>query len=437
VSDQAPLTDEAFELALLSCPFLSENDNEVDLLNLHLMEDPMNVDGQAANMVPAAGPGDPPVALTVQERAELEEFRRLQLTARNGENRAAFGSPIAQEISDVRGGRNLFEGPAEQILTSRAEPPPLGPLSAHAQNRNQANYLPRTNKMSNASLKNSDEANKAWLENFLLTFEISNFEWPRMVRLFFEGEPGAWVSALLAATPNITREEFEVAFARRFTGEVRSGAVVALESLVNQEITQGREGVSAYSEKFMHIARKLPGESQMSMCKHYVAGLNHELKVRCCLQQSGLEWETLESLIRYSFSEEIRVKTAASFSVPRSRFQENQGRAGEEAKKRRTAQGAVASGDPYGDNNGQSKKTTDGNSKRYNPPPGLPAVEDVEGYGTKGPLTPALRLTLRAGWVCCYCRKGRHATSVCPEKTKKGYVKPPHASGPGEPANAA
>jgi hypothetical protein len=118
----------------------------------------------------------------------------------------------------------------------------------------------------------------------------------------------AWVESQLEPhrLPSFQHAKFVEEFVHFVSGEVRSPASMALDDILAGRVKQGDDPVCMYAEKFQSKARLLPGESQMSMCRHYLTGLNAALRGHCRLDDNDREWQNLEHLIAKSKSAEQR-----------------------------------------------------------------------------------------------------------------------------------
>ena len=103
-------------------------------------------------------------------------------------------------------------------------------------------------------------------------------------------------------------------FISAFTGDVRPLDVVALHELHAGVITQGALPVAKYSERFHQRSRQLPGESQSSLCLHFLNGLKPELRARCCLDRDNNRWDSLAALVQFTLAEEERLNLISSTS---------------------------------------------------------------------------------------------------------------------------
>ena len=132
------------------------------------------------------------------------------------------------------------------------------------------------------------------------------------IMFWFSWQHMAWIQNLLLSRPMLTRAEFSGELVNYCTGQVRAADVLALESLIKGHVTQGSSSAAQYAQRFLNVARLLPKESQLSMCKHYVSGLTPVLRARACLARDNQEWTDLTLCIQYSYAEEYRL----SFETP-------------------------------------------------------------------------------------------------------------------------
>ena len=217
-------------------------------------------------------------------------------------------------------------------------------------------------------------------------------------------------------------------------GEVRSAESIALDEMLSGSIKQGDSPVSTYAERFMQRSRVLVSESQVSLCRHYLAGLTPELRTRCMLDRDNHEWRDLHSLIQFSFGEELRCRPSrAVFSRPspvphRSGFSPSpkQGSPWTNGNKRARNEGgpslAVAAAGPANraaNPGNKVAKVYDQSSPRNKP------VELCPRFKYKGALTPEVKSELSAWGLCWYCRAGRHPAQRCPEKTEPQHQQQP------------
>ena len=168
--------------------------------------------------------------------------------------------------------------------------------------------------------------------------------WPHDVKLFItDVEVKKWVHSYMEAAALVVakggtfdQNEFISALVAFVTGEVRPRSVIALEQLMNHEITQGSDSAAKYAEQFYQRARLLPHISAVVLCHHFVVGLSPELRRLCCVDRSGNDWTSLQSLVQFTLVEERRLNLV---SPPRKRvtFQDNDSYAARVSKKARCA----------------------------------------------------------------------------------------------------
>ena len=70
--------------------------------------------------------------------------------------------------------------------------------------------------------------------------------------------------------------------------------------------------MAKYNERFYQRSRRLPQESQASLCLHYLAGLNSELRTLCCMDRDNKRWDSLHALVTFTLAEEERLNMKAS-----------------------------------------------------------------------------------------------------------------------------
>lgn len=172
-------------------------------------------------------------------------------------------------------------------------------------------------------------------------------QWPQDIRLFVtDVEVRKWVQSYLesaaaelsATGGSFDQNQFISALVAFVTGEVRPRSVIALEQLMNHEITQGSDCAAKYAEQFYQRARLLPHISAVVLCHHFVAGLNPELRRLCCVDRSGNDWTSLHTLVQFTLVEERRLNLVSpSRHHKRVSFQDNDGYAARVSKKARFA----------------------------------------------------------------------------------------------------
>ena len=96
------------------------------------------------------------------------------------------------------------------------------------------------------------------------------------------------------------------------TGEIRPRDIIALQELMGHEVVQGSDPTTKYAERFHQHSRILPSVTQSVFCHLYLSGLQSELKLLCCVDREGREWQTLNDLVQFSFVEERRLKLRSS-----------------------------------------------------------------------------------------------------------------------------
>ena len=100
-------------------------------------------------------------------------------------------------------------------------------------------------------------------------------------------------------------------------GEVRPASVQALDDLHEGQVKQGKdEPVVRYAQRFMVKARMVPGESQQSLCRLYLAGLKNGLKEQCLLDRNNNRWTSLHDLIQFSLERKSVITSAPPHLTP-------------------------------------------------------------------------------------------------------------------------
>lgn len=304
------------------------------------------------------------------------------------------------------------------------------------------------------------------------TLVTENKEGPSLRELvpLFKDEPGHWVSqyavtkGLDARGPAVITD-LRAAFQGRFTGEVRSQESIALDELLNRKIVQQfGESVARYSERFQAVARKLPDESETSLCKYYVRGLQPHLAERCCVDKNDDEWTSLAALVKYSLAQDLRVQT-----VRMMRAQHGHGNTHghgskhkhfDKARGHRPMQGnatkdtahaamemdihgasaapvvvlqgrMTAKENPYVDGRPMDWETVprfeyqQSSGKAMMVPSGLRPATECPAYDCKGPLKlkPREKALLAAWFLCPFCRRERHTPDQCAGAQKKQALK--------------
>ncbi|GAX84686.1 hypothetical protein CEUSTIGMA_g12107.t1 [Chlamydomonas eustigma] len=125
------------------------------------------------------------------------------------------------------------------------------------------------------------------LPHFIEDYDVKDF-----VKSYFKSLP--------VDVPFI-EEDFKTSLKRFVSGEVRSQVAIARATLVGRELKQGPDSAAKYAQRFFQCSRLIPDECQVSLCLHYLAGLNPELKQACTLDRDGNEWQSLSSLVKYSY----------------------------------------------------------------------------------------------------------------------------------------
>ena len=251
----------------------------------------------------------------------------------------------------------------------------------------------------------------------------------------------AWSNELIRASPHISPNAYVREFISRWTGEVRQQSILALEDLIAHRVVQGEDSAAVYAERFRAKVRHLPDESPISLCKHYIMGLNAQLQQRCCLDREGRDWTDLSHLIQYSYAEELRLKAFTqlhprtnSVSAPSypssSSFKRGQGpgtpslpskriRVGSGSGSGPAAAAAVApmETDPRPPS---SAAASVAKAKAVVPTTAIPALlalpeQQCPFYEHRGRLSevPGMRETLLQWGLCLACRKGRHTRDQC------------------------
>ena len=236
-----------------------------------------------------------------------------------------------------------------------------------------------------------------------------NHEYPANLPSFIDDiEVKDFVNTYLSRNEAFEQAAFIKAIQNYITGEVRTSAELALEQLVSRKISQADDPVPRYAQRFLQASRQLPNESQASLCAHYLAGLRPVLRQRCILDRDGNTWHTLDSLIKYSFSEAIRLNADSSpvQSLPKQGYtpaRRDRGRAAPAVgdKKRKPE------GPPGPPNPGPGRSE----SRQHKAPP-----EKCPYYKFVGKLTQAGKMSLSEFGLCWYCRGAVHNATECPDK---------------------
>lgn len=382
------------------------------------MADEMQVDQPPSGTAPGAA--DPPVSggnpALLTDETDTHLARIAQIDAQLAAIKA-----LAEEVKAAQAaGTNHAAASAHD---TRAHGVNNDNTLADSRSGKGTSHVPRPSKFNDGYVRKSKEAIKAWYETVCAYIERMGEPFPAFLRHFMDDEPAAWLSAYLESAKAddrvISPLEFQEAFIMRFTGEVRSESIVALERLVNHEVVQGKDTVGVYAEKFQQVSRLLSCESQVSLCKHYVAGLSSDMKARCCLDRDGKEWTNLSALIQFSFAEDVRAQAIARMLGKAPHALRHAQDAAQEAawKKQKNSRGSAVAAVGSSASRTPAAQQAPG-PVRYNPPANLGPVENCPAFGVEGKLTPEARKQLRDHWVCTYCRKARHAVQLCPVKAE-------------------
>ncbi|GAX78850.1 hypothetical protein CEUSTIGMA_g6288.t1 [Chlamydomonas eustigma] len=140
------------------------------------------------------------------------------------------------------------------------------------------------------------------LPHFIEDYDVKDF-----VKSYFKSLP--------VDVPFI-EEDFKTSLKRFVSGEVRSQVAIARATLVGRELKQGPDSAAKYAQRFFQCSRLIPDECQVSLCLHYLAGLNPELKQACTLDRDGNERQSLSSLVKYSYGEELRLNARSAAHAP-------------------------------------------------------------------------------------------------------------------------
>jgi hypothetical protein len=407
-----------------------------------------------------------------------------------GPRQPYFGTPgTQQETPNIGRPRSLFETlmralpRGRQSLQERQDALSLTPVpdpspadTAGAANSNAAVAVSMAHK--NASRAKPPIINQTMLDNYKNRPEIlmSNFNLiihyvthscvdkagPCLDDLvqFFHDEAGLWFGqftathGLEARGPEVMTD-LRMAFQSRFTGEVRAEEYIALDQLLNREIVQQQgESVAKYSERFLTVARKLPNESEVSLCRHYVRGLLPHLAERCCVDREDNEWSSLSALVKCSLSQDLRVQTvrqlralhAPSNPGARNRSfhkhhgtrtpqgQQEQAHVAMDVTPDATAAPVVSGNEPQGRMTQAENPYLDGRPRDWetvpkyihvkneamNVPAGLRPPKECPAYDCEGQLKDRIReRTLLSAWYLCpFCRKERHSPENCAKAQK-------------------
>jgi len=223
-----------------------------------------------------------------------------------------------------------------------------------------------------------------------------------------------WIETYVVAKgTSFVHAEFLQDLRRFVCNEVRPAESVALDELLSGRVRQGEDPVVMYAERFSQRARLLVDESQASLCRHYLAGLNSDMRALCRLDRDNREWTSLQALIEFSFGEELRwhptrALMSRSQSQPASRTQHQNTPPAPvskqwEYKKRPRANEVLAAAATA-----PAAKAPKVKDER--------PMEECRFYKHQGTLTQEIKDELKKFGICWYCRSGRHFAKACPAK---------------------
>jgi hypothetical protein len=281
--------------------------------------------------------------------------------------------------------------------------------------------LVRPDKITSSALKNwlgRPELLKLRVRAIVAFVQRAGLQYPADIASFLsDDELSLWFMTYLEANTDFDLEVFLEALVHFVMGEVRSTATIALEDLMSGRVKQGSDPAAKYAEKFFQRSRILVHESQSSLCQHFLAGLNPDLRVLCCLDRDNHEWTSLHALVRYTFAEELRLKMRnptpdpvhAPPHVPDKQWskRKDEWTSSRPNKFRRleTPAGTVASLKSPGPS---------GPSLRQRPVTECPLFGKAS--SKEAPLTEEDRKVLKAWGLCWFCKKDRHLAKDCPSK---------------------
>lgn len=257
-----------------------------------------------------------------------------------------------------------------------------------------------------------------------------DFPFPRSIGKYLRDlSLSGWFRSYMASHEHeFDLEAFILAVTHYITGEVRQPSSVALSDLIEGRVKQqSGEPVATYAERFFQRSRLLPSESQVSLCRHYIAGLLPDLRRLCSLDREGREHTDLVRLVQFSFSEETRLKVVSpsSFSSPVSRFSPSS--SGDKRPQWRSTPpyGMMANKKPRTDAGPSSVVAavesavvaavgTPSRPERERPVHECPLFKLVTGKGKK--LSREQRDVLSKWGLCYFCKEDRHDARQCPVK---------------------
>jgi hypothetical protein len=345
---------------------------------------------------------------------------------------AAAGSSIMHGAQDSNSAailailRQLVPAPGATIAPAPA--PALAPVATPPANR-----LPIPQQLT-AKVIASFESNPAYLRT---TFE-GYFSYIRASNLVpldllqFIGDPALreWIKSRLhdRTFQPFVEDDFIGACIHFVLGEVRDPSQIALSTLLSGRLVQlSDEPAARFTEKFLQITRLLPGESQSSLCAHYLKALRPGLARQCMFTRDNLPWTRLSDLIQFVYAEETRFAASRSYhrpsrdpsplSPPPQLVQLSPASAERKRKPSDVHHFQLA---PALRTSAPPVATPEGNflhlDVRQCPLRGLKTSKQT-------PLTDEQKRVLDAWGLCYYCKLDRHKASECPAKSSKGPSK--------------
>ena len=177
--------------------------------------------------------------------------------------------------------------------------------------------------------------------------------------------------------------------------------------------------MEVYSERFLTLSRQIGSTSVTAetLCQHFLAGLNKELRAACCLTRDGEEWSNLTDLLKMAHVESRRLLMRDGAGRETTSVKRPYPKLVSAALHSRKQDQRVSNLKRKAASAPSSFVDAQGRAINWHVPPSALRIKpaDVDGFKVdpKVPLTPAQTKALKEAYICTHCRKGRHPLKAC------------------------
>ncbi|GLC60694.1 hypothetical protein PLESTB_001659100 [Pleodorina starrii] len=160
---------------------------------------------------------------------------------------------------------------------------------------------------------------QTWFDTFITYCDTTHINPIQNLAFFTTGAAQQWVvgymSDALTSGVVVTREQLRTDFLVQFGDIRRHTAQSARERFhAGEHSMKPGEKVNLYTQRFRTIVWDAKGMSQVDQIFWYLHGLLPALKKACATDALGKDWVSVEDLIRFALSQELRANIAKTAS---------------------------------------------------------------------------------------------------------------------------